>query len=63
MPPANYAIALANAVAPSKPICETCPIPLVILADERRRTKRSDRVSRDPNGGLAWGFAQEWPLV
>jgi hypothetical protein len=38
-------------------------LPLVIRADERRRTKRSDRVSRDPNGGLAVGFAQEWPLV
>ena len=29
--------------------------PLVIQAGERRRTKRSDRVSRDPNGGLAVG--------
>jgi hypothetical protein len=26
-------------------------LPVVIRADESRRTKRSDRVNRDPNGG------------
>jgi hypothetical protein len=45
-------------------ICETCDpsLPLVIQADERRRTKRSDRVRCDPNGGSGRGSAQEWPL-
>jgi hypothetical protein len=36
--------------------------PSRIRADERRRTERSDRVSCDPNNGLAAGSAQEWPL-
>jgi len=30
-------------------------VPLVMRADERRRTKRSDRVNGDPNGSLAVG--------
>jgi hypothetical protein len=34
-------------------------LPLVIRGDEHRRTKQSDRVNRDPNAGLAVGFAED----
>jgi hypothetical protein len=39
-------------------------LPLVIRAAERRRVKRSDRVSPRPKRQLGRGVrAQEWPLV
>jgi hypothetical protein len=36
--------------------------PLVIRTEERRRKSDPTELSA-PNGGLAVGFAQEWPLI
>src|SRR5262249_1471506 len=46
----------AAASALSFDLKDKCLLPsLPIRADERRRTKRSDRVKHDPNSGLAVG--------